>query len=329
LTSPKQKTPRFLALFNHKGGVGKTTLTVNIAHSLTKLGKRVLLVDADPQCNLSAYYLSADQVDKVLDAAESDQGNTLWSALKPLVDLGGKLKGIKPFDLGDSLFLLHGDLKLSNFEQELTTAWIDCFQRKTRGLNTTGALLSIVTKVAIGLNIDYVFFDVGPNIGPLNRAIILGCDYFIVPAACDLFSIRALSTLGRSIAGWVTDWKVISSIAPSSTTFLRGKPIFLGYIPQRFRVYRGQVSAGHAGLMSRIGRSVGSDIVNVLRATDPGLAISTSDYKLGEVKDFGQLAAISQLEGLPLEQCTKGTPDQQAKAALIFDTIAKKIIKAG
>ena len=46
-----------IALFNHKGGVGKTTLTVNIANAMAEAGKRVLLVDADPQCNLTSFYL--------------------------------------------------------------------------------------------------------------------------------------------------------------------------------------------------------------------------------------------------------------------------------
>lgn len=47
-----------IALVNHKGGVGKTTLTVNIAGALAGSGKTVLLVDADPQCNLTSYYLT-------------------------------------------------------------------------------------------------------------------------------------------------------------------------------------------------------------------------------------------------------------------------------
>ena len=48
---PKQSTR--VTVFNHKGGVGKTTLTMNLAAALAKLGRRVLLVDTDPQCNLS------------------------------------------------------------------------------------------------------------------------------------------------------------------------------------------------------------------------------------------------------------------------------------
>ena len=74
-----------LTLFNHKGGVGKTTLTVNLAHSFAKAGKRVLLVDTDPQCNLSAFYLPEEQLDELLGETElaRTETHTVWSALEP------------------------------------------------------------------------------------------------------------------------------------------------------------------------------------------------------------------------------------------------------
>ena len=111
----RYKTKR-LAIFNHKGGVGKTTLTVNVAEALISLGKRVLLVDSDPQCNLTSYLIDAGVVDDMLDASETDAGTTLWSALKPVADGLGDIKLIKPKVIGN-LYLLPGDILLSKFEQ--------------------------------------------------------------------------------------------------------------------------------------------------------------------------------------------------------------------
>jgi cellulose biosynthesis protein BcsQ len=293
------------------------------------LGKRVLLVDADPQCNLTAYYLPAERVDDYLDHAESEDGTTIWSALKPISDSNGELKPIRAIKLRQHLlYLIHGDLKLSTFEQDLTTAWTECFQRKIRGLTTTSAISSIASKASDKFGIDFVFFDVGPNIGPLNRAILLDCDYFIIPTACDLFSLRALTTLGRTLVDWITDWRVISSIAPVSKAMLPGKPKFLGYIPQRFRVYRGVVTSGQAAIMGQIGRSISADIVNVLRAADTSLAEPpATDFKLGEVKDFGMAASISQVEGVAIEDCTGVAQDQRDLAHTTFEVIARRIIK--
>ena len=56
-----------LSVFNHKGGVGKTTLTMNLAATLAEEGKRVLVVDSDPQCNLTSYLIEDDVVDRLLD----------------------------------------------------------------------------------------------------------------------------------------------------------------------------------------------------------------------------------------------------------------------
>ena len=78
-----------IAVFNHKGGVGKTTLTANLGAALAEKGKRVLLLDTDPQCNLTSYLLAEDVVDDLLDYSDSKNGQTVWSAVKPVVEGDG------------------------------------------------------------------------------------------------------------------------------------------------------------------------------------------------------------------------------------------------
>lgn len=317
-----------VALFNHKGGVGKTTLTVNIAAALGSLGKRVLLVDADPQCNLTSYLVSEDVMDTWLDESDGPDGATLWTALRPVVQATGDLHQIKPVEFGiQKLSLLPGDIRLSDFEQDLTQMWSDCFQRKLRGLRGTSALSQLVNFVSADHKIDYVFYDCGPNVGPLNRAILLDCNFFIVPAACDLFSIRALKTLGQTLATWISDWRMIYSLAPDGVYLLPGNPRFLGYIPQHFRIYRGQVASGYSKYMVQIEKHIASDVVKVLRKLDPELAsTSMSQQKLGQIKDFGTLANESQVQGVPLMLASAGTQNQRHSAQTAFEAIAKKII---
>jgi cellulose biosynthesis protein BcsQ len=328
MASIKRHKAKRLALFNHKGGVGKTTLTVNIAAMLGYMGKRILLVDADPQCNLTSYFVSEDVLDSWLDNSDGPSGKTLWTALKPVVQATGDVNQIDAVELNlDNVFLLPGDIRLSDFEQELTHMWSDCFQRKLRGLRGTSSLSYLVNHICFEKKIDYVFYDCGPNVGPLNRVVLLDCNFFIVPAACDLFSIRALKTLGQSLATWISDWRMAAQIAPDDIYLLRGAPHFLGYIPQRFRIYRGQVSSGYYRYISRIEKHVASDIVRVLRKIDPKLASSSmSQNKLGQIKDFGSLANESQLQGVPFMDPTVGTPEQRHVAGSAFQGIAEKIL---
>jgi cellulose biosynthesis protein BcsQ len=195
-----------IALFNHKGGVGKTTLTVNIADALEREGKRVLLVDADPQCNLTSFYLEEALLERILGDSDNGSGQTVWSAVKPVVDGRGGIAKIPEWQVDKrSIFLLAGDVLLSEYEEVLPEAWTECFARRTRGYDITTALAQVANRAAENVKADVCLYDVGPNVGALNRVVLLDCDYFITPVAADLFSLRALSTVGRSVAKWIKD----------------------------------------------------------------------------------------------------------------------------
>jgi cellulose biosynthesis protein BcsQ len=291
--------------------------------ALVSLGKRVLLVDSDPQCNLTSYLIDADVVDDMLDASETNAGATLWSALKPVADGTGEVRLIKPKGIRD-LYLLPGDILLSKFEQDLHQSWGDCFHRKVRGYRGTTALSALVNHIATEKSFDFVFYDSGPNIGPLNRVILLDCDAFIVPAACDSFSVRAFKTLGQMLVEWITDWKTVLDLAPDDVYLLPGKPTLIGYLPQRFRVYGGNVASDFSKYLPRIERHISSDIGAVLRELDPQLAPHSFQSRLGLIKDFGRLAIAAQAEGGAIWEV--GTPQEMAVARQAFKNVADKIV---
>jgi len=321
-----RKKPR-LALFNHKGGVGKTTLTVNLAFTLADMGNQVLLVDSDPQCNLTSYLVAADVVDKWLDESETAGGQTIWSALRPLVEAGKGIKTIIPFERAKRVFLVPGDIRLSQYELDLQQAWLDCLQRKIRGFVETTALSKLVDACATSVEADFVLYDVGPNIGPLNRAILLDSDFFIVPGACDYFSTRALKTLGHSIAGWIKDWNVIAQLAPSDVPLIPGRPAYLGYVLQRFRMYGGDISSTYREYARQLDRHSYGDVAAVLKEIDEQLAPgSLSQFKLGQIKDFATLANLAQEQGLAMANVNGGAQYLKDEARVAFREFAQKII---
>ena len=224
---------RKIALFNHKGGVGKTTLTINIADALADAGKTVLIVDADPQCNITSFYIDEPSLEKLLgEFDENGADATLWSAVKPVVEGRGDIVEIPEWQVsGRPIFLLPGDVLLSDYEEELPAAWTECFARRTRGYDVTTALARVAKRTGDKVKADVVLYDMGPNVGALNRSVLLDCDFFITPVAADLFSLRALTTVGRSVAKWIKDWTTVRGLASAANKAKLpiGRPAYLGY----------------------------------------------------------------------------------------------------
>ena len=292
-----------IALFNHKGGVGKTTLTVNIADALASSGKRVLLVDADPQCNLTSFYLEESTLEKLLeDSNDNGTGETLWSAVKPVAQGRGGIAEIPELQVAKSIFLLPGDVLLAEYEEVLPLAWTECFARMTRGYDITTALSQVVNSIGAKIKADVCLYDVGPNVGALNRAVLLDCDFFITPVAADLFSLRALSTVGRSIAKWISDWEAIRKMASETdrARLFKGKPVYLGYITSAFKVNSGRNAADpHAEWEGKIAPRVRDRITKDLAGIDPNL-VPQGGNKVGSVKNFHSLAPAAQKFGVAL-----------------------------
>lgn len=326
-----------IALFNHKGGVGKTTLTVNIADALADLGKKVLIVDADPQCNVTSFYLTESQLEDLLgDSGDDGADSTVWSALKPVVEGRGDVAEIVHWNVPNGVSLLPGDVLLSDYEEELPTAWTECFARRQRGYSVTTALSRLVSRKAAELGADVVMYDVGPNVGALNRVVLLDCDLFITPVAADLFSLRALSTVGRSVAKWIQDWATIKSLASPTdrAAIFDGEPKYGGYITSAFKVNAGKNAANpHAVWEKKIAPRVTNRVVNILGAVNPALIPAYGSNKVGAVKHFHSLAPQAQSNGVAIGKLrglvNPGHYETVDDAKLTFDTLAREIIRRG
>lgn len=294
-----------LTLFNHKGGVGKTTLTIHLADAFADLGHKVLLVDTDPQCNLSAFYLPEEDLDKLLgESAGTEEGQTLWSAVRPVVEGTGDIKDIDPFDIGGNIHLLVGDVLLAQYEEELPTAWTESFARKARGYAVMGAIAKVARQAADNLGANIVMYDVGPNVGPLNRALLLDSDFFITPVHTDLYSLRALSTVGHSVSKWVTDWTTVRQLASptAKTTLMAGSPQYLGYLASAYQTYGGRKAKPHEYWERMIPARVKTRVVDELKRISADLVPAAPPFKLGDVPDIHSLAAASQEKGLPVSK---------------------------
>ena len=324
-----------IALFNHKGGVGKTTLTINIADALVTAGKTVLLVDADPQCNLTSFYLEEYTLEDLLsDSDDNGSGETVWSGVKPVAEGRSGIADIPAIDIEDGrIFLLPGDVLLSEYEEVLPLAWTESFARSVRGYAVTSALSQLVNLKVKEIGADVVLYDVGPNVGALNRVVLLDCDYFISPVAADLFSLRALSTVGRSIAKWIAEWKTIRGLASKKEklNLFSGRPAYMGYITSAFKVNTGRNATDpHADWENKIAPRVKLRIINELEKVGQNL-VPQGGNKIGGIKHFHSLAPEAQKHGRALGKLrglvNSGHYPQVDEALRQFSEITREIIR--
>lgn len=320
----KPRSAKWITLLNHKGGVGKTTLSLHLAAILSEKGAKVLLVDADPQCNLSTYLVEPEYLDSLLDKSDSEQGRTLWTAVAPVAEGTGPVRLVSPFETAiQSVSLFVGDIRLSEFESHLGSFWLEALALKSRGYNGVAALARAVRRAATSVQCDYIICDTAPSVGDLNRCLVLSSDYFLIPAYLDLFSVRALKTLGVALRQWINEWRRIEEMAPADADLqMNGTPRFLGYVLQR--VNSSADDRQGSTLESQFQRHLFEDVVNLL---GNGLNAAPRGYRLGTVPELDRFIVQSQLKGDPVWDIAldKGDPKLAEEAKSAFSEIADRI----
>ena len=190
-----------------------------------------------------------------------EQEETIFGALEPVLQGRGDFVQKKVVKIRDNAYILPGDIRLSAFEEILPQAWTECLAGAFRGFQITTAVYRLVQSLGAEVGADYAFIDLGPNVGALNRSIMIGADGFVVPLSPDLFSLTALPSVGKSVASWTMDWEAALQSADRRGTSIdsvvpHGKPSPLGYVNQQFASYRGVPDCSISAVEQAYSRSV-------------------------------------------------------------------------
>ena len=299
-----------LSLYNHKGGVSKTTTTFNLAHLLAENNKNVLLVDADPQCNLTELCLGQviaelDEVAAKTGIIQDLPGTSILDALKPRINGDVPLVNIEaivPVKLRDNLELIRGSVDLTSIEDDIAEAHSQRFAARTNLMRTYVSVGDMLVRLAQLRKYHYVFIDLGPSSGALTRSFFLASDAFFVPVAPDRFNVQAIRTLSSILGRWLDEHGQIRDTYESYSLPVRhGQPIFLGAISQFFKLYKGKPKAGFDLWIKRIPEQIETYLLPVLKKHSSDkrslCSFSKEDYIATQIPDFGTLAPLMQEVG--------------------------------
>jgi chromosome partitioning protein len=224
-------TAPIIAFFNNKGGVGKTSLVYHLAWLYYDLGLRVIAADLDPQANLTAAFLDEDRLEEVWQGNTHDR-NTVFRCIMPLLTGTGDVTTPNLEKIEDELSLLIGDLQLSRFEDELSSQWANCLDCRPSAFRVMSAFWRVMSQAAEKYLADIVLVDLGPNLGAINRAVLIASDYIVVPLSPDLFSLQGLKNLGPTVERWRNEWQecILKRPADLDLVLPKGNMKPVGYI---------------------------------------------------------------------------------------------------
>lgn len=339
-----------IALFNHKGGVSKTTTTFNLGWMLASKGKTVILVDADPQCNLTGIALGqGTESDEERIAQIYSARSNIRTSLAPAFE--SQPRSIQPVDCVtvegvSNLFLMPGSVGFAEYEVTLGIA-----QQMSSSIqalrNVPGSLNDVLEKTAQKFEADYILIDMSPSLNSINQNLLMISDFFIVPTSADFFSLMAIDSLAKVLPKWYV-WRTqmcsISVFREADYPFPNIVPRFMGTIVQNFRIIGGKETKAFEKWIQRIENDVETKLAPILRASE--MMLETSSYRklnvpdnftLTKIANFNSLIALSQEHQTPVYALTaqqlgqrgvvlKNNQAKQESFRQTFDDLANKVV---
>jgi len=298
-----------LTFFNNKGGVGKTSLIYHLAWMFASFHKRVVIIDLDPQANLTAAFLDEDKIEAIWN--QQNIGSTLYQCVKPLNGVGDIAEPVLQ-NIASDLYLLPGDVNLSGFEDTLSGEWPNSMGDNNlyRPMRILSSFWQVMQMAANKIQADIILVDIGPNLGAINRSVLVATDYVAIPLGADLFSLQGLKNLGPTLKRWKNLWrKRLDNWDESAekSTFSdfhlpQGKMQPIGYLCQQYGVRLDRPIKAYDKWVQRIpavyrefvlGETVGD---RILVEDDP--------YCLATIKHYRSLIPMAQEHRKPIFNLT-------------------------
>ena len=319
-----------VTFFNNKGGVGKTSLVYHLASMCAELGRNVVAADLDPQSNLTSMFLTDERLEILWP--ESGPRQSVYGAFKPLLDGTGDITQPYLERAGERLSLVVGDLELSSAEDDLSSQWQLCLDRQPRAFRVISALWRILQKAASECEAEIVIVDVGPNLGALNRAVLVATDYVVVSLAADLYSLQGLRNLGPRLRAWREEWKDRSRRNPvSDLPIPKGRMQPVDYIVQQHSVRLGRPVVAYDKWINRMPGEYAKNLMDEAENPYPAKP-ETDENSLATVKHYRSLVPMAQEARKPIFKLTpadgaRGSHAAAAAAARTdFRDLAEKIM---
>lgn len=315
-----------IAMFNHKGGVSKTTTTFHLGWKLAQKGHRVVMVDADPQCNLSGLILGYKGQKDFEQFYRTEPERNFRAGLAPAFESRPKMiEAVQCVPVTDNpnLFLLPGHIGLSEYEVTLGIAQELSGSIQTLQ-NLPGSLSFLLSRTADSIDADIVLVDMNPSLSSINQNLLMTSDFFIVPSSPDYFSVMAIDSLTGVLPrwrAWARQAASLQILQDATYPFPNVIPKFLGTVIQKYRIRdravgqdgatgtpsSGKPAEGFQRWITEINRVVEDKFIPMLRSErmilpdDRYAALDITKTRcLAEISDFNSLIAKSQDEQTPV-----------------------------
>jgi len=237
-----------ISVMNYKGGVGKTTITANLGAELARRGRQVLLIDIDPQANLTFSFIRPEEwamtyaesktLKNWFQSFEEDQQPI---SLKDIVFTPPKAtKRLKALGSQGQLDLISSHLELINIDLDLAVKLGGASLRDSQKnfLNIHGRLAKGIKQIEKE-GYEFVLIDCPPNFNIVTKTAIVASDYLLIPAKPDYLSTIGIDYLIRSYKNLVSDYNDYATFRESKA-YAPISPLILGVIFNMIQVYAGK-----------------------------------------------------------------------------------------